>query len=130
VDLIFTKQQIMKKMAFSILALSLFSCNTQKKAKTDYELSKNETFDVSLKSNPTTGYSWKWIKNNASKKVDSVHSTYIQDKSAAGIAGVRGNEIWKFKAIKTGVDTLTFEYCRSWEPNSTVETKKITVKIN
>jgi inhibitor of cysteine peptidase len=130
VDLIYGIQQIMKKVAVSILALSLFSCNTHKKAKTDYELSKNETFDVRLKSNPTTGYSWKWIKNNASKKVDSVLSTYIQDKSAPGMTGVGGHEIWKFKGIETGVDTLTFEYCRSWEPNSTVETKKISVKIN
>lgn len=120
----------MKKAALSILALSLFSCNTQKKAKTDYELSKNETFEVTLKSNPSTGYSWKWIKNNASKKVDSVGSIYVQDKSAPGMTGVGGNEIWKFKGIQTGVDTLKFEYCRSWEPNSTVETKKISVKIN
>jgi inhibitor of cysteine peptidase len=130
VDLIFKNQQIMKKVALCILALSLFCCNTQKKAKTDFELSKNETFDVILKSNPTTGYSWKWIKNNFSKKVDSIRSTYIQDKSAPGMTGVGGNEIWKFKGKETGVDTLTFEYCRSWQPNSTVETKKISVKIN
>ena len=120
----------MKKVAVSILTLILFSCNTQKTAKTDYELNKNETFDVRLKSNPTTGYSWKWTKNNASKKVDSLSFTYIQDKSEPQMTGVGGNEIWKFKGIETGVDTLTFEYCRSWEPNSTVETKKISVKIN
>jgi inhibitor of cysteine peptidase len=45
------------------------------------------------------------------------------------MVGVGGNEIWKFKGKETGVDTLIFEYCRSWEKNSTVETKKVVVKI-
>jgi inhibitor of cysteine peptidase len=119
----------MKKSVLGILAISLFSCNTQKNVKTDYEVNKNETFDVTLKSNPTTGYSWKWVKDNASKKVDSVSSIYVQDKATSGMTGVGGNEIWKFKGKETGVETLTFEYCRSWEPKSTVETKKISVKI-
>ncbi len=119
----------MKKSVLGILSISLFSCITQKELKTDYVVSKNETFDVTLKSNPTTGYSWKWIKDNASKTVDSVSSTYIQDKAAPGIVGVGGNEIWKFKGKETGFETLIFEYCRSWEPKSTIETKKISVKI-
>lgn len=128
-DLIFKKQQIMKKAAVIILAFSLFSCNIEKKIKIDYELSKNETFDIKLKSNPTTGYSWKWIKNNNSKKVDSISSIYQQDKFEPGMMGVGGNEIWKFKGKETGVETLVFEYCRSFEKNSTVETKKVIVKV-
>ncbi len=119
----------MKKVALSILAISLFSCNTQKAIKADYEVSKNETFAITLKSNPTTGYSWKWVKNNTSKIVDSVSVTFAKDKAATGMVGVGGNEIWKFKGKESGVETLTFEYCRSWEPKSTVETKKISVKI-
>jgi predicted secreted protein len=119
----------MKKATVIILAFSLFSCNVEKKVKIDYELSKNETFDIKLKSNPTTGYSWKWIKNNNSKKVDSISSIYQQDKSATGMMGVVGNEIWKFKGKETGVETLVFEYCRSFEKNSTIETKKVIVKV-
>jgi predicted secreted protein len=71
----------------------------------------------------------KWIKNNNSKKVDSISSIYQQDKSATGMMGVVGNEIWKFKRKETGVETLVFEYCRSFEKNSTVETKKVIVKV-
>ncbi len=119
----------MKIATLTILAILLFSCNTQKAVKADYEVNKNEIFDVTLKSNPTTGYSWKWIKNQTSKKADSVSQTYIQDKIEQELTGVGGNEIWKFKAIKSGIDTLKFEYQRSWEPNSTVETKKFIVKI-
>jgi inhibitor of cysteine peptidase len=119
----------MKKALITIVAFGLFSCNTQKNIKADYEVNKNETFAISLKSNPTTGYSWKWIKDNASKKVDSVSAAYVQDKAASGMVGVGGNEKWIFKGKEPGIDTLTFEYCRPWDAKSTVETKKFTVKI-
>ncbi len=120
----------MKKAVFSILAITLFSCNTQKNIKADYEVNKNQTFEISLKSNPTTGYSWKWIKVQPSKIVDSISSIYIQDKAEPNMVGVGGNEIWKFKGKETGIDTLKFEYQQPWQPNSTVETKKIIIKIN
>ncbi len=119
----------MKKMVILVLTIGLFSCNTQKSLKYEYKVNKNEIFEITLKSNPTTGYKWKWIKEHPSKIIDSVSSTYIQDKAEPYMMGVGGNEIWKFKGKEKGIDTLTFEYCRSWEPNSTVETKKIIVKI-
>jgi inhibitor of cysteine peptidase len=121
--------RFMKKAVFSILAITLFSCNTQKNIKADYEVNKNETFEVSLKANHTTGFSWKWIKNESSQLVDSVSVNYIPTKVDGEIAGSGGNEIWKFKANKSGLDTLKFEYCQPWDENSTVETKKVIVQI-
>lgn len=120
----------MKKIVISVLAIGLFSCNSQKEIKSDFEINKNETFEISLKANPTTGYSWKWKKDASSKLVDSVRAVYKQDKAAEGMTGVGGNEVWKFKGKATGVDTLTFEYARSWEKDSKVETKKFVVKVN
>jgi inhibitor of cysteine peptidase len=119
----------MKKAVITILAISLFSCNSQKNIKSDYEVNKNETFEISLKSNPTTGYSWKWIKNNSSKVFDSISLIYIPTKVKEGIVGSGGNEIWKFKGNEKGVDTLKFEYCRSWDKNPTFETKKFLVVV-
>lgn len=119
----------MKKIATLVLVISLFSCSTHKSLKSDYKVNKNEIFEITLKSNPTTGYSWKWIKEHPSKIIDSVSSTYVKDKSEPKILGVGGNEIWKFKGKETGVETLVFEYCRSWEKNSTIETKKFVVEV-
>jgi inhibitor of cysteine peptidase len=119
----------MKKIATLVLVISLFSCSTHKSLKSDYKVNKNEIFEITLKSNPTTGYSWKWIKEQPSKIIDSVSSTYVKDKSEPKILGVGGNEIWKFKGKETGVETLVFEYCRSWEKNSTIETKKFVVEV-
>jgi inhibitor of cysteine peptidase len=119
----------MKKNVIGIIAILLFSCNSQKNIKSDFEIRNNETFDISLNSNPSTGYSWKWVRNIAKSKVDSISTTYQQEQSNPKRVGVTGKQIWKFKANEKGIDTLTFEYCRSWEPNSTVETKNIIVKI-
>ncbi len=119
----------MKTAVIIVFTATLFSCNTQKNIKVDYEVDKNEIFEISLKSNPTTGYSWKWIKEGTSKIFDSVSSTYNQDKSEPNMVGVGGIEIWKFKGNETGVDTLKLEYCRTWESNSVIETKKFVIKI-
>ena len=127
----------MKKAVFLILVVSLFSCNNNNETKIDdyaesnyYEVNKNDTFDVSLISNATTGYSWKWVDNQTDKSVDLVSNTYIPVKVTPGIVGSGGNEIWKFKAIKAGTYILKFEYCPSWDLNSSVETRNITIKIN
>ena len=120
----------MKKATLIIATISLFSCNSQKNIKADYEVNKNETFEISLKSNPSTGYSWKWMQKKNSKIVDSMSTNYIPTKVKDHIVGSGGNKIWKFKGNQTGVDTLKFEYCQIWDKNSTIETKKIIVKIN
>ncbi len=118
----------MKQGIIVISAILLFSCNTQKGIKADYEVVKNTVFEIKLKSNPTTGYSWKWIKNKDSR-IDSIHSAYLQNASSPGMTGVGGYETCKFKGNERGIDTLTFEYCRPWDPKSVVETKKIIVLI-
>ena len=119
----------MKTAAFLILIISLFSCNSQKNINADYEVNKNQVFEISLKSNPSTGYSWKWMKDKSSSVIDSINSTYVATKVKEEIVGSGGNEIWKFKANESGIDTLKFEYCRSWDKNSTVEIKQFIIKI-
>jgi predicted secreted protein len=118
-----------KKIFFIITATCLFSCNIQKKQHSRLEVKKDKTFEISLKANPTTGYSWKWIKNKSQNLLDSIGSNYQQDKAPSEMVGVGGKEIWKFKGKQVGIDILTFKYCRRWNANSTVETKKIVVKI-
>jgi inhibitor of cysteine peptidase len=119
----------MKATIIIVLFITLLSCNVQKTTKADYEISENETFAITLKSNPTTGYSWKWIKEQPSKIVDSIKSVYIQDKSEPNMVGVGGNEIWEFQGKQRGIETLVFEYCRSWDKNSTITVKKVVVKV-
>jgi predicted secreted protein len=119
----------MKKSVIIILVIFLFSCNSRKEIEADYGVSKDGILEISLKSNPTTPFSWYWIKNDASKLVDSIDVFYIRDKAPLQMNGVGGTQIWKFKGKKNGIDTLIFQYCRFREPESTIEIKRIIVKI-
>lgn len=125
----------MKKVLLIVLALGLFSCSKDNVIeplleRDYYEVNKNDTFDVLLISNPSTGYSWKRIKDQTNKALDSVNVNYIPRNSDPNIVGGSVNEIWKFKGKEIGTYVLTFELSRPWLLDSTIKTKNITVKIN
>jgi len=93
----------------------------------DYEVSVNEVFTINLVANPTTGYSWQWVNKQTVTTVDSIDFSYIVDRP--GLIGGGGKEIWKFLGVKRGIDTLNFKYCRPWDQNSTVESRKIVINV-
>lgn len=93
----------------------------------DFEISKGENFQIELVSNPTTGYSWKWVNRKSDSVVDTIGYEYLP--GSPGLVGSGGKEIWKFIGLKIGIDTLYFEYNRVWKPNSTVSTKKIIINV-
>ena len=95
--------------------------------KTDYEIAVNESFQLELDSNPTTGYRWEWTNKESVSIVGTLDNKYVSGSPAS--AGSGGKEIWKFKGLKSGLDTIKLEYCRSWEPNSSVDKKTITIKV-
>ncbi len=93
----------------------------------DYEIGLNESFQLDLVSNPTTGYSWRWTNKQSVSIVDTFDYSFIPDSPI--LVGSGGKEIWKFKGIKSGVDSIKLEFCRSFEPNSTIDTKEIVVNV-
>lgn len=124
----------MKKFLFVIILIPVVyvSCKVKEKSsstinKADYVIGVNGTFQLSLPSNITTGYSWDWINRPSVSVVDTFEVNYHADEPS-GI-GRGGMEIWHFRGIKTGQDTLKLEYRRVWEPNSTVQSRKIVVIV-
>jgi len=120
----------------SITLLSLFlilaTCSKNKKTnsdnmETDYEIEVNDSFQIELDSNPTTGFAWKWTNKESVSIVDSTGTEYIPD--APALTGSGGKEIWKFTGLKSGNDTIKLEYCRPWDTTSAVNTKNVTVKV-
>ena len=70
---------------------------------------------VTLKENPTTGYSWKM---KFSPGLSLVSSKFIAPKSSQSqtqLAGAAGKHTWVVKADKAGTLVLTGIYARSWE---------------
>lgn len=95
----------------------------------DFKVTKNETFKINLTSNPSTGDSWKWSNKNDIYIVDTLKIEYKPLNSDPQILGGSGIETWIFKAIKSGTQIIKLEYNRSWENNSTVETKTFVVNV-
>ena len=72
-----------------------------------------QEFNITLESNPTTGYQWQLAKELDRSIVELVRSEYRPSES--GLLGAGGTEVWTFKAVKGGTAEISFEYVRSWE---------------
>jgi len=72
-----------------------------------------QEFNITLESNPTTGYQWQLAKQLDRSIVELVRSEYRPSES--GLLGAGGIEVWTFKAVKSGTAEISFEYVRSWE---------------
>jgi inhibitor of cysteine peptidase len=75
-----------------------------------------ETFTISLKSNPTTGFSWQPEFDSDFLKL--VSKDYRSDSTLPGSPGV---EFFEFEAIKQGEVKVKMIYKRPWEPRSLEE---------
>ena len=85
-------------------------------------------FTITLRCNPTTGYSWKIAKISGASVIKEVSSVYLPDNT--GLTGSGGRQIWKLKALKCGSASIEFAYQRPWEKDvPPVEKKKYLVKI-
>jgi len=120
------------KKTFSILASAVLilasGCRKNDVINSDYEISVNETFQVELVSNPTTGYTWKWANEQFTNIVDTINWTYVPD--APELIGSGGKEVWEFRGIQTGIDTIKLEYCQSWDASSTIESIHLVINVN
>lgn len=72
---------------------------------------------VTLKGNPTTGYSWHYVIADSTIFCASSQS-YVADSAVSGVVGAGGTYNWEFRALKTGKTTITFKYYRDWEGES------------
>jgi inhibitor of cysteine peptidase len=85
---------------------------------------------VSLKGNPTTGYSWDLagIDGQAVKLDGEVK--YKEDPKLQGMVGVPGMFHAKFKAAKPGKATVKLQYRRPWEKDvKPVETYEVSFSV-
>lgn len=83
-------------------------------------ISINETIDIELESNRSTGYSWYWVNKNDVSVVDTLKREYIESTERRGATGI---EIWSFIGKKKGASTITLLYKRS-NNDSEYENKK------
>ena len=74
-----------------------------------------ETILISLKENPTTGYTWN-VTNSSG--LELIADTYEMEKVKEGIVGAGGVHSWILKTTEIGNQTFSGIYKHSWEADS------------
>lgn len=110
---------IMKTLIVLICTLFFNNCEKQN-IDIDYQISINDTIDIELESNWSTGYSWYWVNKDDVSIVDTLKREYIENTDRRGATGV---EIWSFIGNRKGASTITLLYKRS-NNDSEYENKK------
>ncbi len=85
---------------------------------------------ISLKENPTTGYTW--LYKFLDETVAIVEGDeYIQNENAENLIGVGGVHTFRISGLKPGNTELTFRYMHSWEDESSaIETVTYKLEVN
>lgn len=86
-------------------------------------------FEISLDSNPTTGYSWDCSIEDKTV-VSLIGKEYISDSNPQGLLGKGGVERFCFDVLKPGTTRIIFTYQRSWENGDPIETVVYTVRVD
>ncbi len=93
----------------------------------NYTLKIGQHVDVTLNANPSTGYSWAWINKSSVTTVDSVAAISVATNN---VPGSPSQEIWRFKAVKAGSDSIKFRYAQPWVGGAVGETRTLFIKVN
>ena len=112
-----------------IIALCCFICPHVTADDESYRMSDNnsdisieidETFDISLESNPTTGYDWD-VKECDYSVLELVNTDYVTaENQTPPLEGAGGLRNWTFRGLKDGETTLKLVYWRSWEGEESI----------
>lgn len=117
-----------------LITLILTSCTTNKHLviidkdnNQEFILPKDEVFEISLNSNPTTGYQWTIEKIDSSYLYQLGESEYFSESTLMGGGGI---ETYKFKTLKEGETELLLLYRRSWEDEIPADSFHVKIIIN
>jgi len=76
-------------------------------------MSLNDTINIYLKENPTTGFQW---NATVTSGLRIENDTYVADPVSPGVAGSGGMHYWLVRGIAKGDQVFDAVYMRSWEP--------------
>lgn len=96
------------------------------------DVAVNDSFEITLCSNPTTGFKWvETAQISDTTVLQQIEHEFIGPESEPPPPpGTPGQEIWTFKALKKGTTTVSMEYSRPWEGGEKGEwTFNLTVSV-
>ena len=94
------------------------SCNdfgTQPHRNKQINVAAGNTFTVALCSNPSTGFHWSESAQISDQTIVQQTSHKFVPLETPDIVGASGKEVWTFKALHKGTNTIIMEYSQPWE---------------
>ena len=96
------------------------------------KVKKGEIFQIKLKGNPTTGYSWFLVNYEIVNKNEIIKPTNLNEHLSAQfvpcnrhdeILGAGGDFVFEFEVLKSSnvIENLNFSYRRPWVKNNNKE---------
>ena len=110
----------MKKLFILLCIICMTICNAAPTKSPNYIITKNNpTLNLTLPSNPTTGYSWFLISYDKSL-LKLISHKYTTSNSNKKLVGAGGYETWKFQATQNALKAphityVKLVYARPWE---------------
>lgn len=118
-----------KRVAFFVaFYFALGAASLQALADEARRMKPGETFSISNKENPSTGYVWR-LDPTASAGLDLLAIFDGGHKAGKSLPGAPGTHSWTIRALKPGTATVQFVYQRPWEP-APAETRRIVFEIS
>jgi predicted secreted protein len=120
-------QRIIDDFNFNVVGSTSRSNITHTSTTMAVNTTTGKTFNVTLGSNPTTGYQWQVAGIGDTNLVKFMQSTYVPPQS--NLLGAPGKQILTFEALKQGRTIISLGYVRPWEPWNIADSKIIDVTI-
>ena len=117
---------------FALIALVAALHLTAKDNNHLFKVNPQRSIVVTLASNPSTGYHWKYSHGpdqaeGGRKVVTLISHRYVAPKSAK--PGAAGKEIWRLRATAQGEVDLRFRYIRAAAPNKPAKKIRFTIDV-
>jgi len=94
----------------------------------EIELKAGQALEITLESNPTTGFGWEALAIDPAVVEQQGEKVYKQRETDGRRVGVGGWDTFTFKAATAGTADLKLVYRRSWEKD-VAPVKTFTVKV-
>jgi inhibitor of cysteine peptidase len=102
----------------------------KQKCPTLLEMDVNQTLELTLDENPSTGFGWSLEKP---LKLFKVEETYLSDLKASNestIVGKGGQKVFKLTAVEPGEELIHIKHARAWENGAPIDEWKCRVRIS
>lgn len=111
-----TEPPVRASVSFSGPTLVVRQVATDADAASGIRLWSGNTLLVALAGNPTTGFAWSDVTDNALPVLSAVSGTeYFSSTMSAGLVGGGGLFAFRYEPTTPGVQVLRYEYARPWE---------------